>query len=848
MTNHWVDIKNADVIMMNGSNAAENHPASMTWIHKAREDRKAKLIVVDPRFSRSAAKADLYVPIRSGTDLAFFGGLFKYILDNELYHKEYVVHFTNAANLINADYQGPEELDGLFSGFADDDGDGFGKYDRATWGYQVDAEGKALRDETLQDPQCVLQIMRRHYAGYDLDTVSAITGCPKDTLETSYALYSSTGAPDKVGTILYAMGQTQHTVGSQNVRAMGMLQLLLGNTGRPGGGVNALRGESNVQGSTDMGLLAHLLTAYIPITTSADPDLATYLDNKTKPGGPWSGGYWTNGPKFFTSMLKAWWGEHATADNDFAYDYLPKVESAANHYWIPLFEAMHAGKIKGLWIMGQNPAVAGPNARFEREALLQLDWMVVQELFQTETVAFWQAPGLNPADVKTEVFVLPAADGMEKEGSIVTSGRLIQWRPKVAAAPGEALADHDILNLVALKLKELYQADPGPFPDAILNLTWDYSGGPTHPVVGELLDINKVAREINGYAVEDLLDDKGAVLAKKGDMFSTFARLTDDGKTACGCWVFTGYYAPAADGEGNTMPASKRRGQKDPSGLGLYPYWGFAWPVNRRIVYNRCSADANGKPWPDGRDLIWWDAAADSGTKDADGKPILGKWVGWDVPDFVVTRAPDGPGGRDAFIMRTDGKGGLFAAMNEGPLPAHYEPVESPTSNTLYPDRPVNPTIKVWKTNEGQSVADNWGSADNYPIVATTYRVVEHWQAGGMSRWLPWLAEAQPDMFVELSEELAKEKGIANGAKVKVRSARGEITAVAVVTRRLKPFTVNGKTVHQIGMPWHFGWGGGTEAPALAKGDAANDLTPHVGDANTMIPEYKAFLVDVEKA
>jgi len=644
------------------------------------------------------------------------------------------------------------------------------------------------------------------------------------------------------------MGQTQHTVGSQNVRAMGMLQLLLGNTGRPGGGVNALRGESNVQGSTDMGLLAHLLTAYIPITTSADPDLATYLDNKTKPGGPWSGGYWTNGPKFFTSMLKAWWGEHATADNDFAYDYLPKVDSAANHYWIPLFEAMHAGKIKGLWIMGQNPAVAGPNARFEREALLQLDWVVVQELFQTETVAFWQAPGLNPADVKTEVFVLPAADGMEKEGSIVTSGRLIQWRPKVAAAPGEALADHDILNLVALKLKELYQADPGPFPDAILNLTWDYSGGPTHPVVGELLDINKVAREINGYAVEDLLDDKGAVLAKKGDMFSTFARLTDDGKTACGCWVFTGYYAPAADGEGNTMPASKRRGQKDPSGLGLYPYWGFAWPVNRRIVYNRCSADANGKPWPDGRDLIWWDAAADSGTKDADGKPILGKWVGWDVPDFVVTRAPDGPGGRDAFIMRTDGKGGLFAAMNEGPLPAHYEPVESPTSNTLYPDRPVNPTIKVWKTNEGQSVADNWGSADNYPIVATTYRVVEHWQAGGMSRWLPWLAEAQPDMFVELSEELAKEKGIANGAKVKVRSARGEITAVAVVTRRLKPFTVNGKTVHQIGMPWHFGWGGGTEAPALAKGDAANDLTPHVGDANTMIPEYKAFLVDVEKA
>lgn len=848
MTNHWVDIKNADVILMDGSNAAENHPASMTWIHKAREERGAKLIVVDPRFSRSAAKADLYVPIRSGTDLAFFGGLFKHILDNGLYHQEYVVHFTNAANLIHPDYQGPDALDGLFSGFADDDGDGFGKYDRATWGNQVDAEGVALRDETLQDPNCVFQIMKRHYAAYDPDTVSSITGCPKDKLQAAYDLYASTGAADKVGTILYAMGQTQHTVGSQNVRAMGMLQLLLGNVGRPGGGVNALRGESNVQGSTDMGLLAHLVTAYMAVPASTDPDLTAYIENKTKPGGAWSGGYWANGPKFITSMLKAWWGEHATAENDFAYDYLPKVESAANHYWIALFEAMHAGKVPGLWIMGQNPAVAGPNSRFEREALLQLDWMVIQELFQTETVAFWQAPGLNPADVKTEVFVLPAADGMEKEGSIVTSGRLIQWRPKVAAAPGEALADHDILNLVALKLKELYQADPGPFPDPVLKLTWDYAGGPTHPVVGELLDINKVAREINGYAVEDLLDDKGAVLAKKNDMLSTFARLTADGKTACGCWVFTGYYASASDGEGNTMPASKRRGQKDPSGLGLYPFWGFAWPLNRRIVYNRCSADANGKPWPGGRDLIWWDPAADSGTKDADGKAILGKWVGWDVPDFVVTKAPEGPGGRDAFIMRTDGKGGLFAAMNEGPLPAHYEPVESPTTNLLYPDRPVNPTIKVWNTNEGQDVGNNWGKPDQFPIVATTYRVCEHWQAGGMSRWLEWLAEAQPEMFLELSEELAAEKGIANGSQVKVRSARGEILAVAVVTRRLKPFTVNGKTVHLVGMPWHFGWGGGSQAPALAKGDTANDLTAHVGDANTTIPEYKAFLVNVEKA
>jgi formate dehydrogenase major subunit len=843
MTNHWVDLKNADVIMVNGSNAAENHPASMTWIHKAREDRKAKLIVVDPRFTRTAAKADLYVPIRSGTDITFYGGLMKYIMDNNLHHAEYVVYYTNAATLINPDFKGPEDLEGLFSGFVDD-GSGFGKYDQATWTYQTDADGKALRDETLQDPNCVFQIMRKHYSRYDLDTVSAITGCDKARLEEAYKLFAESGKPEKTGTILYAMGQTQHTVGSQNVRCMGMLQLLLGNVGRPGGGVNALRGESNVQGSTDMGLLAHLLTGYVGIpVASKHANLQDYIDKETPKTS-----YWSNKPKFLVSLLKAWWGEHATADNGFAFDYLPKVESAANHYWIALFEAMHAGKLKGCWIMGQNPAVAGPNARFEREALAQLDWLVVQDLFQTETVAFWQAPGVDPTNVKTEVFCLPAADGMEKEGSIVTSGRLIQWRPKVAEAPGEALPDHDILNLIGLKLKELYQADPGPFAEPILRLSWDYGGGPDHPVVGQLVDAAKIAYELNGYAVEDLLDDKGAVLAKKGDILSTFARLTADGKTACGNWVFTGYYAPASDGAGSTLPAAKRRGQKDPGNVGLFPYWGFAWPANRRIIYNRCSADPSGKPWAEDKKLIWWDPAADSGTKDADGKPILGKWVGYDVPDFVATKAPDAAGGKDPFIMLVDGKGGLYAKMGDGPLPTHYEPVESPTTNVLYPKHPVNPVIKVWKTNEGQSVGDNWGTVDKFPLVATTYRVVEHWQAGGMSRWLEWLAEAQPQMFVELSEELAGLRGINNGEKVKVRSARGEIQAVAVVTKRFKPFTVNGQTVHQVGMVWHFGWGGGKEAPALATGDSANDLTPHVGDGNTAIPEYKAFLVDVVKA
>ena len=818
--------------MINGSNAAENHPASMAWINKARDERKAKMIVVDPRFTRTAATADLYLPIRSGSDIAFWGGLMKYVMDNNLYHEEYVVHFTNAATLINPDFRDTEEDEiGLFSGFTDDDGDGFGSYDQSTWTYQTDADGVALRDETLQDPNCVFQLLKKHYARYDLATVSAITGCPDAKIKAAYDLYATTGQPDKTGNIMYAMGQTQHTVGSQNVKSMAMVQLLLGNTGRPGGGVNALRGESNVQGSTDMGILAHLLPGYVGIPVSVKhATLADYLTKETPKTS-----YWSNKPKFLISMLKAWWGDYATAETDFAFDYLPKPESPANHYWIKMFEDMHAGKIKGAWILGQNPAVGGPNAKLERAALQQLDWMVIQELFQTETVAFWQAPGVDPASVKTEVFVLPAADAMEKEGAIATSGRLLQWRPKVAEAPGEALADHDIINLVALKLKELYAAEPGPFGDPILHLNWDYAGGPTHPVVGDLVDISKVAREMNGYVVSDVLDENGAVVLKKGDTLDTFGKLRDDGATACGCWIYTGYYYPMPDGEGNILPASKRRGQKDPGGLGTYPYWAFAWPLNRRIIYNRCSADSKGNPWPGGKDLIWWDAAQ-------------GKWTGYDVPDFAATKAPGDPGFNDPFIMRVDGKGGLFAALNEGPFPTHYEPVESPTTNALYPDVPVNPVIKVWRTNEGQDVGNNWGDASEFPIVATTYRMVEHWQAGGMSRWLEWLVEAQPEMFVEMSEELAEEKGIRNGEKVRVRSARGEIEVVAIVTKRFKPFQVNGKTVHQIGMPWHFGWGGGSDAPALAKGPTANDLTPHVGDGNTTIPEYKAFLVNVEKA
>ena len=804
MTNHWVDLKNADYFLIIGSNAAENHPASMTWIHKAMDERGAKLIVVDPRFTRTASQADIFLPLRSGTDIPFYGGLMKYIIENELYHKDYVAVYTNAATLIHPDFKGPVDLDGLFSGYDAE----ARKYDRSTWAYQTDKDGKPLRDETLQNPQCAFQHLKRQYTRYDLDTVSQVVGCDRAQLELVYKTYAESGAPEKTGSILYAMGQTQHTVGSQNVRCMAMVQLLLGNVGRPGGGVNALRGESNVQGSTDMAILAHIIPAYMATPSAGKhPTLKDYLAKETP-----SGGYWVNKPKFLISLLKAWWGDGATAANDFAYDYMGKVESASNHYWIPLFESMHAGTIKGCWIMGMNPAVSGPNARFEREALKKLDWMVIQEIFETETVGFWKAPGENPAEIQTEVFVLPAADAMEKEGSIVTSGRLIQWRPKVAKAPGEALPDHQILNLIGRRLQELYASDPGPFGDPVQRLNWDY---------GYELDIEKVAAEINGYYAED------TEAGKKGDIVVNFTKLQDDGTTACGNWLYSGYWYPASDGEGNTMPATKRRGQKDPGGLGIYPYWAFCWPVNRRIIYNRCSADLDGKPWAEDKALIWWNGE---------------KWTGYDVPDFAGTKAPDAPGGRDPFIMKPDGKGWIFGALNEGPLPEHYEPVESPVTSQPFSSQMQNPVIKVWNTNEGQDIGDSIGGPSQYPIVATTYRVCEHWQAGGMSRWLEWLTECQPDMFVEMSIELAKEKGIENGEWVKVRSARGEVEGVAIVTARFRPFQVNGKQVHQVGLPWHFGWGG------LATGDSANKLTPHVGDGNTMIPEYKAFLVDVEKA
>ncbi len=844
MTNDWIDIKNADVVFIIGANPANNHPASFAWINDAR-NRGAKLIVVDPAFTRSASAADVYAPLRPGTDIVFLGGIINYAIQNKLYNEEYVKAYTNALTLINPDFKGPADLDGYFSGYNKEKR----AYDNSTWKYQTekvtvkvkekDASGKEVevdkevsvpkRAVNLDDPHTVWSHFKKHYARYTPEMVERVCGTPKDKFIQVAQLFCSTGAPDKSGAILYAMGQTQHTVGSQNVRSMAILQLVLGNIGIPGGGVNALRGESNVQGSTDQGVLFHLLPGYLGAPTDANPDLKSYYARFDTTS------YWANGPRFFVNLMKAWYGDVAKPENDYCYNYIPK--SSGNYSWISLFQAMYAGKIKGLFCMGQNPAVSGPNARMERQSLAKLEWMVAMDLFETETAGFWKAPGVDPKTINTEVFLLPALDAMEKEGSIVTSGRRIQWRPRVAAGPSGAHTDIWILDRLAKALKAAYAGSTDAKDRPILDLAWNYGEDPEP-------DVWLVAREMNGYALEDVKDAAGKTILAKGALLSSFGTIAlaaNYDAIACGSWIYAGYFAPADDGRGVWRPAARRRGQKDPGNLGLYPYWGYTWPLNRHILYNRASARPDGTPWAENKKLIWWDAA----------KKV---WTGYDVPDFVPTKAPDAKAnpaglglaaqsGTDPFIMKADGKGWLFAptGLTDGPMPEHYEPLESPIKNALSGCQ-IDPVVKLWDTERGKSIGDNVGTTDKYPIICTTFRLVEHWQSGTMSRTLPWLAELQPDMFVMIGKELAEERGIKNGDMVQVSSARGEIKVVALVTSRMRPMKVDGKPVHIVRMPWHYGWQG------LATGDVANDITPHVGDANTMIPEYKAFLVDVKKA
>jgi formate dehydrogenase major subunit len=824
MTNHWIDMVNTDVAMICGSNAAENHPIAAHWLQKAK-DKGAIVLSCDPRYTRTTAFADHYCKMRSGTDIAFVGGMINYALQNDRIDREYVRHYTNATFIINPEF-GFE--DGLFTGYNPNTDPP--SYDNSKWAYELDENGVPKRDMTMEHPRCVFQLLKGHFARYDTDTACRVTGADREEYRKICDVYTSTWAPDRVATWLYAMGTTQHTHGTQNIRTYVILQLLLGNVGKAGGGINALRGESNVQGSTDMALLFHILPGYLKTPAAGLETLQAYLDKNTPvTNDPLSANWWQNYPKYMVSLLKALWGEHATPENDFCYSYLGKI--SGNLSYISLFEAMYRGDIKGLFCFGQNPAVGGPNCNKERDALANLDWLVAVDLFESDTSVFWKRPGVDPATIQTEVFLLPAVASMEKEGSVVNSGRWAQWRYKAADGPGEALSDAAIITKLVSELKALYQQG-GQFPDPIVHLTWDYDADEHDEP-----NIQKVAAEVNGYYLSG---------PDQGKQVVSFAKLAADGSTCSGNWLYCGSYIDYENGSGKELEDGKHitevRGRRTinrmakrfaenpdevPAGrcVGLNLDWSWCWPVNRRIIYNRASVDVYGNPWAPERWVIRWN-------------PETGKWEG-DVPDggwppMVNADGTPNENTKRPFIMRPEGVACLFAAaLADGPFPEHYEPLESPIANPLS-SRQNNPAIKVWEP-------DLIGSPEEFPIVATTYRVCEHWQAGAMTRNTPWLVELIPDVFVEMSPDLAREKGVQHGDWVKVSTKRGTAKARALVTNRFEPFFVGGRYVHQIGIPWHWGYSG------LATGDSANMLTPHVGDANTMIPEYKAFLCQVER-
>ena len=808
MTNSWTDIKNTDLVLIMGGNAAEAHPCGFKWATEAMQHRKAKLVVVDPRFTRSAAVADVYAPIRVGTDIAFLGGVINYLFANDRIHLDYVRIHTDATFLLKPEYKYDN---GLFSGY-DEARRG---YDKSSWGYQRGADGFVRVDESMQDPLCVFQQLKKHYSRYTPEQVSRITGTPKEDFLKVAELIASTSAPDKVMTILYALGWTQHSVGSQNIRTMAMIQLLLGNMGRPGGGVNALRGHANVQGITDMCAYSETLSGYMGAPTDADPTYAEYLSKRAlKPLRPNQMSYWQNFPKFHASLMKAYFGAAATRENDFAYDWLPKRDGAYDV--LAIFERMHQSRMNGFISMGFNPLASVPNKKKMSAALAKLKYLVVIDPLETETSEFWKNFGplndVDPAQVRTEVFRLPSSCFAEESGTFTNSSRVLSWKDKAVDPPGEAKVDSEIVARLFTKLRALYAKEGGTLPEPVAALNWPYLNADV-PSPTELL------REISGKALVDLTDakDPTKVLVRGGDQLAGFGQLRDDGSTSCGNWLYSGAWSQAGN-------LTARRDTADPTGLGVFPNWGYAWPANRRILYNRASADKDGKPWDPSRRYISW-----NGTS----------WSGADVPDMAPGAAP--AQGVGAFIMTPEGVARLHAVgMNEGPFPEHYEPFETPVGvNLMCPDNPKavsNPAARVYKGD-----LEAFGRKEEFPYAATTYRLTEHlhfWTKHARSN-----AIVQPAPFVEIGVELAREKGIAQGDRVRVRSNRGEVIASCVVTKRIRALDVDGKKVHTVGIPIHWGFKGVTQ-----NGYLANALTPFVGDANSQTPEFKAFLVNIEKA
>ena len=801
MTNHWIDIKNADVVLIIGSNAAEHHPVSFKWIMRAK-DNGAALIHVDPKFSRTSARCDYHVPLRSGTDIAFLGGMVNYILESNSYFHDYVVNYTNASFIVGKGY---DFKDGLFSGYDAK----ARKYDQSKWGFEKGPDGAPLRDATLKHERCVFNLMKKHYSRYTLKNVSDITGVSEENLLKVYKQFCATGKPDKAGTILYALGWTQHTVGVQNIRCSTLVQLLLGNIGVAGGGINALRGEPNVQGSTDHALLYHVLPGYIGLPLAPWQTLAQFNKANTPVTKiPNSANWWGNRPKYFASLLKGWYGEEAKPENDFCYGLLPKGEPGADYSYMYVMDKMYQGKIKGGFVFGVNPMNSFPNTNKMRKALDNLDWMVCAELHNSETTDNWHRPGVDPKKMKTEVFLLPSAHRVEKAGTISNSGRWLLWFDKAVEPAGEARNFADMFVPLINKLRELYKAEGGKLPEALLKMNWP-----------EKYDPEEWTRRINGFFWADT--KIGNRLYKKGDLVPAFGNLQADGSTSSLNWLYTGSYT---EDEGNK---SKRR---DPTqtpmqaAIGLYPNWSWCWPVNRRILYNRASVDLNGKPYNPKKAVIEWD-----------GK----KWVG-DVPDGPWAPQADTKNGKLAYIMTTDGYAQLYGPGRlDGPFPEHYEPAETPVAQHPFSKQLSSPVYK-FHTSDMDKLAK---AADpKYPIVLTTYSMTEHWCGGGETRNVPNLIEAEPQLYVEMSPELAKEKGIANGDGVIVESARGRVEAIAMVTVRIRPFKVMGKTVHLIGMPFAYGW----TTPKC--GDSTNRLTIVACDPNTTIPEAKACCVNIRKA
>lgn len=801
MTNHWIDIKNADVVLIIGSNAAEHHPVSFKWIMRAK-DNGAALIHVDPKFSRTSARCDYHVPLRSGTDIAFLGGMVNYILESNSYFHDYVVNYTNASFIVGKGY---DFKDGLFSGYDAK----ARKYDQSKWGFEKGPDGAPLRDATLKHERCVFNLMKKHYSRYTLKNVSDITGVSEENLLKVYKQFCATGKPDKAGTILYALGWTQHTVGVQNIRCSTLVQLLLGNIGVAGGGINALRGEPNVQGSTDHALLYHVLPGYIGLPLAPWQTLAQFNKANTPVTKiPNSANWWGNRPKYFASLLKGWYGEEAKPENDFCYGLLPKGEPGADYSYMYVMDKMYQGKIKGGFVFGVNPMNSFPNTNKMRKALDNLDWMVCAELHNSETTDNWHRPGVDPKKMKTEVFLLPSAHRVEKAGTISNSGRWLLWFDKAVEPADEARNFADMFVPLINKLRELYKAEGGKLPEALLKMNWP-----------EKYDPEEWTRRINGFFWADT--KIGNRLYKKGDLVPAFGNLQADGSTSSLNWLYTGSYT---EDEGNK---SKRR---DPTqtpmqaAIGLYPNWSWCWPVNRRILYNRASVDLTGKPYNPKKAVIEWD-----------GK----KWVG-DVPDGPWAPQADTKNGKLAYIMTTDGYAQLYGPGRlDGPFPEHYEPAETPVAQHPFSKQLSSPVYK-FHTSDMDKLAK---AADpKYPIVLTTYSMTEHWCGGGETRNVPNLLEAEPQLYVEMSPELAKEKGIANGDGVIVESARGRVEAIAMVTVRIRPFKVMGKTVHLIGMPFAYGW----TTPKC--GDSTNRLTIVACDPNTTIPEAKACCVNIRKA